>query len=355
MAATLSRRGQPRGLAGFVIATGKCVGHPRGVTFPRDVYLLAFFGAVISSLATLPLWRRWCVRTGLVDDPGHRKIHESPIALAGGLAVRSGMLLPLAGAWVVLHFNFLPSSVVDALDYGFGRRAGQLTAVLAGAVGIVVLGWLDDKHELKAGPKFIGQLVIAGLVAAAGVRITLFVPNPVFSYAVTILWIVAVINAFNFMDNMNGLCAGLGAVGAACFAFSAGEQGQYLVTLLALLICGALIGFLPYNYPKASAFLGDAGSHLVGFLLAVIAILPHFHTARRPDKLAVLTPLLILSVALGDMAWVVVLRWRLGKPFYLGDNNHLSHRLTRRGLGKPQAVALIWAAAAATGALSFLL
>jgi UDP-GlcNAc:undecaprenyl-phosphate GlcNAc-1-phosphate transferase len=111
---------------------------------------------------------------------------------------------------------------------------------------------------------------------------------------------------------------------------------------------------LPFNYPKASAFLGDAGSHLVGFLMAVLAILPHFYSTENPRRLAVLSPLLILAVPLADLAWVVVLRWRLGKPVYIGDTNHLSHRLVRRGLSPAQAVGLLWLVAATTGALAVL-
>ena len=168
------------------------------------------------------------------------------------------------------------------------------------------------------------------------------------------LWILTVTNACNFMDNMNGLCAGLGLIGAWCFAWSAAVNGQFLVTSIALLTCGALLGFLPFNFPRATAFLGDAGSHLVGYVLAVLAILPHFYSRENPDTLAVLKPLLRLAVILGDLVWVVFLRWRMGRPFYVGDNNHLSHRLVRRGLSRTLAVLVIWLIAAAAGWLSFL-
>src|SRR5436189_4072500 len=132
---------------------------------------------------------------------------------------------------------------------------------------MLLVGLLDDKHELRPAMKFTGQFLIALLVAASGVRITLFVPSAIFSYAVTVLWILTVINAFNFMDNMNGLCAGLGAIAALCFAALAAAAGQYLVALIALVVTGALLGFIPYNFPRADAFLGDAGSHLIGYLL----------------------------------------------------------------------------------------
>jgi UDP-GlcNAc:undecaprenyl-phosphate GlcNAc-1-phosphate transferase len=135
----------------------------------------------------------------------------------------------------------------------------------------------------------------------------------------------------------------------------AAGQGQYLVATMAFLAAGALLGFLPFNFPRASAFLGDAGSHLTGYLLAVLAILPHFYTAKHPRPLAVLTPLLVLAVPLADLAWVVLLRWRGGQPFYVGDTNHLSHRLVRRGLSPARAVVLIWLLAAGMGALGIVL
>src|SRR5207247_1849366 len=248
----------------------------------------------------------------------------------------------------------LDATTQRLLRHGLTRRAPELAAILLGALGILLVGWLDDKRELPASAKFAGQLLIAALVAAAGVRITLFVPSLIFGYAITILWFLTVVNAFNFMDNMNGLCAGLGAIAALYFGLLAAAQGQYLVALIAFLTFGALLGFLPYNFPRARAFLGDAGSHLVGYLLAVLAILPHFYTPWHPRRLAVLIPLLVLAVPLLDLVWVVLLRWRIGRPFYQGDTNHLSHRLVRRGLNPTQAVLLIWLAAALLGGLACL-
>lgn len=320
--------------------------------FPLNHYVAAFAAALAVSFISLPLWRLWCERTGLVDDPGHRKIHHTPIPLAGGLAVLTGMLLPLLIAVALIKHQWIASGSALALDTGLEKRAVQLLVICLGAIGITVLGLWDDKYELRPAPKFLGQLLIIGLVAAAGVRITLFVPNVIFSYTITILWIVTVINAFNFMDNMNGLCGGLGAIGAALFGIIAAIHGQYLVAMLALLGCGALVGFLPHNFPTARAFLGDSGSHLVGYLLAVLAILPHFHSDQHPRPWAVLSPLLVLAVPLVDLVWVVLLRWRNGQPFYVGDTNHLSHRLVRTGLSKAAAVLLIWLLALSCGALA---
>ncbi len=348
------------------------------MSFPFNVYLWATVSACVTVLVTLPLWRRWCLRIGLVDEPGVRKIHDQPIPLAGGLAIMTGLLLPTLAACLVLwwqkagantggpplnlgsaahdsgHVTLLDPYPTFLLRYGLGHRAIELAGIFLGAFGILTVGWLDDKHELRPRAKFVGQFLVAALVAASGTRITLFVPSPLFSYVITILWIVTVINALNFMDNMNGLCAGLGAIGAWHFAVIAAKDSQYLVGLIAFLTFGALLGFLPYNFPRARAFLGDTGSHLIGYLLAVLAILPHFYTLRHPRRWAVLIPLLVLAIPLADLVWVVMFRWRIGQPFYQADTNHLSHRLARRGLSRTQAVVLIWIGAEALACLAYL-
>ena len=322
------------------------------MTFPFNFFIAAFAGAFVTALLALPGWRRWCLRANLVDDPGHRKIHSAPVPLAGGLAVLTGILLPLGAGAVLLKLELVKVATATAVIHGLDRRALELAVLALGAVAITLLGWLDDRQELKALPKFLGQLIIAIAVAAACKRITLFVHSEVFSYAITILWVLTVINAFNFMDNMNGLCAGVGAIGAFLFALIAAAKGEYLVAITGSLMCGALLGFLPWNFPHARAFLGDAGSHLVGYLLAVMAILPHFYTKQEPHRRAVLAPLLVLAVPLVDLAQVSLFRTFNKKPFWVGDTNHLSHRLTRAGLSRTQAVLVLWLAAALLGALA---
>jgi UDP-GlcNAc:undecaprenyl-phosphate GlcNAc-1-phosphate transferase len=318
------------------------------VTFPFNFFLAAFAGAFLTTLLALPLWRKWCLRTNLVDDPGRRKIHDAPVPLAGGLAVLTGIVLPLATGAILLKLGFVKISYTSGLEH----RGHELTAIAFGAVAITFLGLFDDKHELKPLPKFIGQFLIALLVAVACKRITLFVHSEIFSYAITIFWLLTVINAFNFMDNMNGLCAGLGATGAFIFALIAAANGEYLVAITGFLMCGALVGFLPWNFPHARAFLGDAGSHLVGYLLAVMAILPHFYTKQNPRPFAVLAPLFVLAIPLIDIAQVSLLRTLNKKPFWIGDTNHLSHRLVRIGMSRTRAVLLLWLIAAVIGAIA---
>lgn len=322
--------------------------------FPINIYIAAFAIALLTALLASPLWRREFRRVGLVDDPGHRKIHSTPIPLSGGLAVMTGLAVPIILAAAFIFYISPESNSFALIRPQLEKRTLEFAAIFFGAIGMLLLGWIDDKHDLSPKAKFAGQFFIALIVAAAGVRITLFVPNIFFSYAITILWILTVTNAFNFIDNMNGLCTGVGFICAWAFALSAMASGQVLDAVVALVIAGSLLGFLPYNFPKASAFLGDAGSHLVGFLLSVLAILPHFYTAENQKTLAVFSPLLILAVPLGDLVWVVILRWKMGKPFYIGDTNHFSHRLTQRGWTKTRAVIFIWFLAALAGCLALL-
>jgi UDP-GlcNAc:undecaprenyl-phosphate GlcNAc-1-phosphate transferase len=314
----------------------------------------------MTTLLALPLWRKWCLRTNLIDDPRDGKnydapkIHSGAVPLAGGFAVLTGLLLPLFVGAGLIQFRIVKISFANLIAHGLERRGLELAAIAFGAIAITLLGWLDDKHELKPLPKFIGQLLVAVAIAMACKRITLFVPSVAFSYVITVLWLLTVINAFNFMDNMNGLCAGLGAIGAFIFALIAAANGEYLVALMGFLMCGALVGFLPWNFPDARAFLGDSGSHLVGYLLAVMAILPHFYTKQNPHPLAVLSPLLVLAIPLIDLAQVVILRTLNRRPFWIGDTNHLSHRLTRAGFSRTRAVLVIWLIAVMIGVLAAL-
>ena len=300
------------------------------------------------------MWRRGCVRIGLVDDPGHRKIHHTPIPLAGGFAVFTGLATTLLIGYLIVRSGYLPADALARLNEGIDRRALPLVAILLGALGMLLLGAWDDYRELSALPKFVAQAAIALVVAAVGVRVTLFLDSLLFSYSITVLWILTVTNALNFNDNMNGLCAGLGVIAAAWFGVITAGLGQYLVAAFAFMVAGALLGYLPYNFPRASVFLGDSGSHLVGFLLSILAILPHFYSIRygATNRLAVLTPLVILAVPLLDLAYVVGVRTWNRRPFWLGDTHHFSHRLVRAGLSKPRAVILLWVAALLVGALT---
>lgn len=309
--------------------------------------LFTLAAAIIAgTLAALlvPLWNTGARRWGWIDDPGHRKIHADPVPLSGGPAVFSALLLTagLMGIYLILSSNV---PLFTEVSRQFHQRATTFIAIAAGAVTMTALGIFDDRFELRPALKFLGQLLIASGVVAAGIRVPAFEASPAIGAGLTVLWILTVTNAFNFVDNMNGLCAGLAAIAAGSIALLALMNGSLIPAFTAAALDGALIGFLPRNYPRASAFLGDSGSHLIGFLLAVLVIEPDLWPAADNSPLRFLPPMLPLSVPLIDLCWVVALRTCAGKPFYVGDNNHLSHQLVRIGIGRPAAVAALWFAA----------
>ena len=287
-----------------------------------------------------------------MDAPGYRKIHDSPVPLAGGLAVITGLAIPILFVFLCACLGSIPESIAHIVSYGLSNRGWQLAAILVGSIAMLALGMLDDSRDLLPKWKLLGQVIIALAVAASGIRVTMFVDSDIFSYAITVLWILTVTNSVNFQDNMNGLCPGLGIIGGWFFAWHAGLEGQYLVATLAFLFSGALFGFLPFNFPKGRVFLGDGGSHVVGFVLSVLAVLPDFYSDDTPYKWLIITPLLILFIPLTDLISVIVIRCRLGQPIWVGDNNHFSHRLVRSGHPKIRAVLLLLLISAVIGALT---
>ena len=289
---------------------------------------LSFVIAGIAALALTPLARAVSRPLGFLDDPGHRKIHAEPVALLGGVAV----------------FLAVVAGVLAGGTEWLAQDSRRLLGILMGGAGALVLGLVDDKRDLKAAPKLAGQVAIALAATACGLRVTLFIPVPAVHWVLTVLWLVTVMNALNFLDNMNGLCSGVGAICALIFGGIALAHEQPLAATLAAATAGALVGFLPWNFPRATIFLGDSGSHLTGFLLGALALLPHYYSYRDPNPtlLPVIIPLIVLSLPLFDLVAVMWQRWRQGTPVYLGDTNHISHRFARLGLSRPAAVAVLY-------------
>ena len=320
--------------------------------FPQGLYVLSSVGAILLTLWATRFWIRWSLRHEWLDKPGHRKIHTQPIPLAGGLGIATSMACILTGGILLAWLGGLPDLARDALEYGYSSRGSQILGIGFGALSMLVIGLWDDQKQPSPAPKFLAQVCVALMVTASGVRITLFMEAAWLHYLITCFWILLIVNACNFVDNMNGLCSGLATISALFFAIHAMSHDHYLVASLAWAIAGAIAGFLPFNYPKAKAFLGDAGSHLIGFLIAIMAILPHFYSEESDAPWVVLAPIPILGVFLIDLAWVVGFRWMHGLPVYQGDTNHLSHQLVRRGCSPAAAVALLWMLQCLLGCLS---
>lgn len=302
----------------------------------------------------MPLWRHLCQRFDLIDSPGHRKIHDQPVPLAGGLAVMTG----LAGAgsfWWAATALQVDWPFASELANNLRQHTGRYPALAVGAMGMFVLGLMDDRFELRPTAKFLGQLLVATGIAGSGVQSEVWPGQPVPQFVITVLWILTLTNAFNFIDNMNGLCGGLCVISSIATACIAWQSDELFFATVAVALSGAALGFLPCNYPKASAFLGDSGSHFIGFALAVMTIESMSWRGAEGTVASIVAPSLILVVPLADLGWVVCYRTWKRKPFYVGDNNHLSHLLVRFGLPRPIAVAVLWSVATLGGLLGIFL
>jgi UDP-GlcNAc:undecaprenyl-phosphate GlcNAc-1-phosphate transferase len=234
---------------------------------------------------------------------------------------------------------------------GLLSQAPRILAILLGAAAMLALGWIDDRRGLSAALRLAVQVAAAGLLVLAGVRITAYSPSVPVHALLTILFVVFATNATNFIDNMNGLLAGVGAIQAACFLAIAASSGQLFVAAVLICIAGGLLAFLPRNFPKATVFLGDAGSLAIGFLISAMTIACDFEHGAVSMK-PVIMPLLILFVPLLD--GVVVMAARLlsrRSPFEAG-RDHLSHRLNGLGLTRDRAVVYLWGLSLLAGAVA---
>lgn len=317
---------------------------------------------VVAFALSLPLtWlmRRVAARLGQMDVPGGRKVHDRPIPVTGGVAIfwsSVGLMgLLLAGAWVVPEtvWSQIHPGIVEQLA-GVRSRSAMGLAVIGALAVLHVLGLIDDRRSLGPIVKLIVQIGVATMVVWLGELRGLAMFGELCGAIIAVLWLVALTNAFNFMDNMDGLCAGTATIGAGVFLASALMGGQWFVAAMLALLIGAMLGFLVFNVPPASIFMGDGGSLVIGFGLAFCA-LRLTYVQMEPGEVrssawwAVFTPVVVLAVPLYDLMSVTVIRLAQGRSLFAADTQHFSHRLVKRGLTRRAAVGVIWALSLATG------
>jgi UDP-GlcNAc:undecaprenyl-phosphate GlcNAc-1-phosphate transferase len=332
--------------------------------------LLIFFAAFAISLLGTYLARRFARRLGLMDAPGDRKVHTIPTPRNGGIGIFWGFALPILAGILALQFVAAERSELFGIHlninqhYLQGMRAHIPLALLlvCTTLGIHILGLLDDRKALGPWTKLLTQIALAAALVFIGefvdplrggafrVLTSLgFVPSAIIS----ILWIVALTNAFNFLDHMDGLSAGVAFICAAMFLIATVFNGQWFVAGLLVLFMGAVLGFLWFNFPPASIFMGDGGSMVLGFVLSALTIRTTYYDAGNPSAphhwYSVFMPLFVMAVPLYDLSIVTILRIAKGRSPMTGDTNHFSHRLTRHGFSKRKAVFIIYAVTFATG------
>lgn len=309
--------------------------------------------AAISALGTWMV-RRIARARDFVDRPGGHKGHIKPVALGGGIAVTLAIALPMLGGILLARLlisdcpDWVPESIAVHLG-GILTKTPLALGIVAAALAMCLMGVIDDARPLSAGLKLFVQAGIAGgLVIGFDLRVMSdlgFVP----STALSVLWILTLTNSLNFLDNMDGLTTGVAIIVASVFATTAMISGQVFVPVCCWLLVGALLGFLPYNFNPASIYLGDAGSTVVGLLLAVFTILTTFADPSLDQRrVGIIAPLVVMAVPLYDTASVMFIRWRTGDPIWAGDRRHFSHRLVRRGMTQRRAVLVIWLATLVT-------
>ena len=273
-----------------------------------------------ASLGFTPVSRRIAMRLGVVDKPNQRKIHQDHKPLMGGLAIYGALVLSL-------------------LLFSPPQHLKELAAILAGASFLAVVGLLDDRYNLGIRIRLVAMIVAALGLVAAGISIQLF-QSPWIDIPLTVLWVLTVTNAANFMDNMDGLTAGFTTIAAGFFVVIAFSQGLTLVTSLAAALAGSAVGFLIYNFNPSSIFMGDMGALVLGFVLAVLGIKLKFGT--QPLNVTWMIPILVLALPLFDIALVVVTRLLEGRSPAQAGKDHTSHRLMSIGFSQRQTIFILY-------------
>lgn len=305
-------------------------------------FIKVFFIAAIISLVTTPLIRKIALKIKAIDIPkDERRVHKKPIPLLGGLAI---------------YIAFLVGLIFEG-----GSVTLSESGIILGGVVIALGGVIDDLKDIKPAYKISIQLTAACILVISGVGINK-ITNPfsgsipwvdigIFSIPITIIWVVGVTNAFNLIDGLDGLAAGIGFIASITLFIICILNGRYEAAILTAVLSGALIGFLPYNFYPAKIFLGDTGSQLVGFLLAAISI---EGTIKSAAAFALAIPILAFGLPIYDTLFAIVRRKVNGKPIMQGDKGHLHHRLLNMGLTQKQAVIIMYLISIVLGGISII-
>ncbi len=301
--------------------------------------------------------RRLALRVAFVAHPSAERYHRGVVPLGGGVAIFVTLVVFMLGGAAAIRVLLVPGRFawlseranIDPAD--FLGKLDELIALLLCASGLFLLGLLDDIRGLGPVTKLVAQFAIALAAAAlADVRVEFFIHSRLITSVLSALWIVLIVNAFNFLDNMDGLSAGIAVIAASILLSAAVMSGQVFVGGLAVVFVGALLGFLVFNFPPAKIFMGDAGSMVVGFFVAMLTLrTTYYHQANSGRWYPVLVPIVVMAVPLYDFLSVTFLRLRQGKSPLVGDTQHFSHRLRRRGLTETQTVLTLYLATLCTG------
>lgn len=325
----------------------------------RLIFLSAIllFGSFVLSVVLTAIVKKLAIKKAFVARPSSDRYHKHIIPLGGGIAMFATIAIIILGvtAAIKLFAGNLPLSWLSesAGEYieGFSNRANQLLIVLLVVSVLFVLGLTDDRKYLSPFFKLVIQFAVAFIAASlADIRVEFFIENKIFTSILSAVWIVLIINVFNFLDNMDGASAGIAVIVSGYLFVASTLSGQVFVGGLALIFIGTLLGFLVFNFPPAKIFAGDAGSFVIGFFLAMLTLkTTYYNQAQSGRWYSVFLPLVVMAVPLYDFISVTCLRISQGKSPFVGDMQHFSHRLKRHGLSDTQTVLTLYLATLATG------
>jgi len=285
-------------------------------------YLNSLLVSFLIVITMMPVIRWLAIRVGFLDLPSARKVHANPIPLGGGLAVFISFIL------IIIAMTFI-------FDFNDARPA---IGIIVGATLIVIMGLCDDHYDMGFQAKLLGQVVAAVLFLAFVKNVSPIISFPAYPI-LAVLWIVSLQNAFNFLDNMDGLCAGISMMIAVGFGILFAIKGMPVFAVMSFALAGAAIGFLRYNLPPANIFLGDTGSLLFGFCLSCLGIV---HLNSSGNLIEALAPLLIIVYPMFDLSFVIITRLNEGRKVYIGGKDHSSHKISFMGLTKKATVFTIY-------------
>ena len=333
--------------------------------------------AVVLIPLLVSLWvvgwvKRHAIALGLMDLPNERKVHTMPIPRGGGLGVWLGVLavfaigtlaLALVDRWPGLFpESFFPKSMQELVS-GMWSKVGAIWMLLGGGSVVALLGLMDDRYGLDWRIRISVEFAVAiWVVYGLNLQLTAYIDLPWLTPVLSVFWIVMLINSFNMLDNMDALSGGVAAIISGMLALmllstpeSGQGQPQVFVAVMVLALLGGLLGFLRYNWPPASIFMGDSGSYFVGYWIAVTTLLSTYSGRSGQTPHAVFAPLCLLAIPIYDTLSVIAIRLREGRSPFHADKRHFSHRLVDLGMTKKQAVGTIYLATSTCSLGSLLL
>lgn len=313
---------------------------------PAQIYhLIAFLVAAVVVLWTTPDVKNIGIKSGRVDQPGDRKVHQRPMVRLGGVSIFAGTFLSLLLVWWLGGFGILSP-----------EKEWQIWGVILGGLGFFLIGLADDLLNLSPFIRLLMQVMVATAAWKAGVSID-FISIPTMgivnlnwlSLPITVIWLVGMVNAINWIDGLDGLAAGVSGIAAVVMLVVSLFMRQPAAAIIAAALAGAALGFLRYNFNPAQIFMGDGGAYFMGFTLAAVGVIG---LVKIPAFTAVLLPYLILAVPIVDMSAVILARLRRGKSPFVADKSHLHHRLLQAGLSHRLTVLFIYSLTLWVGSLA---